>query len=195
MHPKPEEEDTNLILSDRSPNKNANNAGSTKQEGNVESSNHVTSGNLIQLDGWVFNVCICVQHTCPPTRARLDEILKYDFHVTNSTRRTQNHIFIWLFHFARRPRMARVPGRFACLSRYNSIFFNLFFSSVSPPLLLVLLFHAATTTAKTMTLYSKTLLGWDWKAKRRPNSEIKFHNSFYQSNRILLCIQIKQQIK
>lgn len=50
MHPKPEEEEPSLILPERSPGKTGN-AGSTKQEGSGDNANHVTSGNLIQLDG------------------------------------------------------------------------------------------------------------------------------------------------
>lgn len=48
MHPKPEEEDPNLILLERSPSKAA--AGKDETT-NDNASNHVTSGNLIQLDG------------------------------------------------------------------------------------------------------------------------------------------------
>lgn len=51
MHPKPEEEEPTLILSERSPGKTGN-VATTKQEGSGDNSNHVTSGNLIQLDGY-----------------------------------------------------------------------------------------------------------------------------------------------
>lgn len=51
MHPKPEEEEATPILSERSPGKTGN-VATTKQEGSGDNSNHVTSGNLIQLDGY-----------------------------------------------------------------------------------------------------------------------------------------------
>lgn len=52
MHPKPEEEEPNPIIAERSPGKIVNPSTATKQEGtNDNASNHVTSGNLIQLDG------------------------------------------------------------------------------------------------------------------------------------------------
>lgn len=50
MHPKPEDEEPALILSERSPGKTGN-AASIKQEGSGDNTNHATSGNLIQLDG------------------------------------------------------------------------------------------------------------------------------------------------
>lgn len=49
MHPKPEEEEPNTILAERSPGKSS---GPGKQETlNDNASSHGTSGNLIQLDG------------------------------------------------------------------------------------------------------------------------------------------------
>lgn len=49
MHPKPEEEEPNPILLERSPGKTA--AIGNEEGSNENASNHVTSGNLIQLDG------------------------------------------------------------------------------------------------------------------------------------------------
>lgn len=49
MHPKPEEEEPNPILLERSPGKAS--APGKQETSNENASNHVTSGNLIQLDG------------------------------------------------------------------------------------------------------------------------------------------------
>lgn len=48
MHPKPEEEDTSAILSDRSPTKHSHQDECTES---VEKQPDVATGNLIQLDG------------------------------------------------------------------------------------------------------------------------------------------------
>lgn len=51
MHPKPEEEEPNPILTDRSPGKHSN---QRSDDANENASSQVTTGNLIQLDGSVL---------------------------------------------------------------------------------------------------------------------------------------------
>lgn len=58
MHPKPEEEEPNPILTDRSPGKH-HSAGQRSDDANENASSQVTTGNLIQLDGLVFgSICL-----------------------------------------------------------------------------------------------------------------------------------------
>lgn len=51
MHPKPEEEESNIIHLERSPGKHSTNERSGNDDGNENASGHITTGNLIQLDG------------------------------------------------------------------------------------------------------------------------------------------------
>lgn len=51
MHPKPEEEENNIIHLERSPGKHATNERGDTDDTNENASGQITTGNLIQLDG------------------------------------------------------------------------------------------------------------------------------------------------
>lgn len=51
MHPKPEEEENNIIHLERSPGKHSTNERSGNDDANENASGQITTGNLIQLDG------------------------------------------------------------------------------------------------------------------------------------------------
>lgn len=57
MHPKPEEEEANPILSDRSPGKQHSSSQRT-DDANENASSQATTGNLIQLDGYAIFLSI-----------------------------------------------------------------------------------------------------------------------------------------
>lgn len=51
MHPKPEEEENNIIHLERSPGKHSTNERSGADDPNENASGQISTGNLIQLDG------------------------------------------------------------------------------------------------------------------------------------------------
>lgn len=51
MHPKPEEEENNIIHLDKSPGKHSSNERTGNDDTNENASGQTTTGNLIQLDG------------------------------------------------------------------------------------------------------------------------------------------------